>query len=114
MPDRLTFNLDTGAVSFDCPPSTIHELNSALDTLGQRLKAVAADPKSPQPPVEFRHTNGSDTDGMLLELFCNPNIWPSPFAAKLNLTLKTDQVRLSTELLLSQMREDISDYLERQ
>ncbi|MEL7083937.1 MAG: hypothetical protein AAF268_02770 [Cyanobacteria bacterium P01_A01_bin.3] len=109
MPDRITFNLDTGAVSFDCPLDTIHELNSALDTLGQRLKAVATDPKSPQAPVEFRYT-----DGMLLELFCNPNIWPSPFAAKLNMTLKTERVRLSTELLLSQMREDISQYLERQ
>ena len=109
MPDRITFNLDAGTVSFDCPSETIHQLNATLDTLGQRLKAVATNPKSPQPPVEFRYT-----DGMLLELFCNPNIWPSPFAAKLNMTLKTEQVRLSTELLLSQMREDISQYLESQ
>ncbi|MGK7911002.1 MAG: hypothetical protein AB4050_05880 [Synechococcus sp.] len=109
MPDRITFNLDSGAVSFDCPPETIHQLNATLDTLNQRLKAVAIDPKSPQPSVEFRYT-----DGMLLELFCNPNIWPSPFAAKLNMTLKTERVRLSTELLLSQMREDISQFLENQ
>ena len=109
MPDRITFNLDTGSVSFDCPAETIHQLNQALDTLGQRLKAIAADPKSPQPPVEFRYT-----DGMFLELFCNPNIWPSPFAAKLNMTLKTERIRLSTELQLSQVRDDINQYLEGQ
>ena len=109
MPDLVTFNLDAGVVSFDCPTETIHQLDATLDILNQRLKAVAIDPKSPQPPVEFRYT-----EGMLLELFCNPNIWPSPFAAKLNMTLKTDRIRLSTELLLSQMREDISEFLERQ
>ena len=107
MPDRMTFHTDAGSISFACPVSVAGQLNDALDTLIQRLKAVAADPKSPQQPVEFR-----STDGIFLEVFCNPNIWPTPYAAKLNFTLKTEQVRLSTELLLSQVREDIGQYLE--
>ncbi|MGK7909372.1 MAG: hypothetical protein AB4040_19355 [Synechococcus sp.] len=108
VPDQLTLHLETGSISFNCPHSTAVELNRALDTLVKRLKTVATDPKSPQPAVEFRNT-----EGFFLEVFCNPNIWPTPYAAKLNLTLKTDRVRLSTELLLSQVREDIGQFLGR-
>ena len=48
---------------------------------------------------------------MFLEVFCNPNIWPSPFAAKVLITLRDDRIRVTTEAELSQLHEDISAYL---
>jgi hypothetical protein len=102
----LTLHLDTGSLSFACTPETARELGATLDTLVERLKAVVDNPKKPQKPVEFRQKGDID-----LEVFCNPNIWPTPFAAKVYLTLKTEHLKLSTEASLSQVRDDLSQYL---
>jgi hypothetical protein len=44
-------------------------------------------------------------------VFCNPNIWPSPFAAKALITLRDDRIRVTTEAEISQIYDDISAYL---
>jgi len=49
---------------------------------------------------------------IFLEIFCNPNIWPSPFAAKVLITLRDDRIRLTTEAELTRVIEDVSQYLE--
>jgi hypothetical protein len=49
---------------------------------------------------------------VFLEVFCNPNIWPTPFAAKLLITLRDDRIRLTTEAELTQIIEDVNLYLE--
>ena len=79
---QLTLNLVEGSVSFSFSPQAARELQAAISQLMTRLKAVAAKTvptgkASPQPPLEYRYTGE-----VFLEVFCNPNIWPSPFAAK--------------------------------
>ncbi len=52
------------------------------------------------------------TGEVFLEIFCNPNIWSSPFVAKVLVTLRDDRIRLTTEAQLSRLIEDVNQYLE--
>lgn len=111
----LTLNLADGSVQFSFSPTSAQELQQALSTLMAHLKAAAqpSDPgrrspaQSPAQSLEYRHTGE-----VFLEVFCNPNIWPSPFAAKVLITLRDDRIRLTTETALSQLYDDLNTYLE--
>ncbi|MBD1853071.1 hypothetical protein [Leptolyngbya sp. FACHB-711] len=107
----IKLNLSEGSVIFAFSPTAARELQSAIAVLMQSLKATAAkaagSKPEPQPPLEYRHTGE-----VFLEVFCNPNIWSSPFAAKLLITLRDDRIRLTTEAELTRISEDIAQYLE--
>ncbi|MBW4595561.1 MAG: hypothetical protein KME46_22310 [Brasilonema angustatum HA4187-MV1] len=110
--NRLTLNLVEGSVSFSFSPQAAREFKAALDELMQSLKAVAAKTTpggkpSPQRPMEYRYTGE-----VFLEIFCNPNIWSTPFAAKVLLTVRDATIRLTTEAELTRVIEDINQYLE--
>ncbi len=62
---------------------------------------------NPQKSMEYQHTGE-----VFLEIFCNPNIWPTPFAAKVLVTVRDSNIRLTTEAELTRMIEDINQYLE--
>jgi hypothetical protein len=111
-PTHLTLNLVEGSVSFSFSPQAARELQAAIAQLMERLKVVAAKTTpggkvSPQPPLEYRHTGE-----IFLEVFCNPNIWPSPFAAKVLLTVRDANIRLTTEAELTRVIDDLNQYLE--
>jgi hypothetical protein len=110
----LTLNLVEGSVSFEFTPEAARNLQSAIAQLMQQLKAAAAKAASgstgkptPEKPMEYRYTGN-----VFLEIFCNPNIWPSPFAAKVLITLRDERIRLTTEAELTQINDDIGQYLE--
>ncbi|WP_392531329.1 hypothetical protein [Nostoc sp. C117] len=109
----LTLNLVEGSVSFSFSPKAARELKAATDQLMERLKIVAAKPipgcgkASPQPPLEYRYTGE-----VFLEVFCNPNIWPTPFAAKVLLTVRNINIRVTTEAELTRIIDDINQYLD--
>lgn len=109
----LTLNLVEGSVAFSFTPGAARELQSAIATLMESLKATAAKPAggkpNPQKPMEYRYTGD-----IFLEIFCNPNIWPSPFAAKVLIVLRDDRIRLTTEAELTRLREDLNQYLEQE
>ncbi|MBV6621604.1 MAG: hypothetical protein KI793_01400 [Rivularia sp. (in: Bacteria)] len=113
--NHLTLNLVEGSVSFSFSPGAARELKAAIDELMQKLKVVATKNASgggranPQSSMEYRYTGE-----VFLELFCNPNIWPSPFAAKVLLTVRSDTIRLTTEAELTRVIEDINQYLEQE
>jgi len=112
MSPQLTLNLDEGSVSFNFSPQAARDLQQAIAQLMERLKAAAAKATpagktSPQPPLEYRYTGD-----VFLEVFCNPNIWPTPFAAKVLITIRDASIRLTTEAELTRVREDINQYLE--
>jgi hypothetical protein len=109
---NLTLNLIEGSVSFRFPPQAANELQAALAGLMASLKATATKTvpigrAAPQKPMEYQHTGE-----VFLEIFCNPNIWPSPFAAKVLITLRDERIRLTTEAELSRLVEDVNQYLE--
>ncbi|MBF2035905.1 MAG: hypothetical protein IGR92_10595 [Leptolyngbyaceae cyanobacterium T60_A2020_046] len=111
-PAQITFNLLQGAVQFRFSPDAAQELKAALMDLVSRLKAIAARTsqgasRTPEASLEYQHTGD-----VFLEVFCNPNIWPSPFAAKLLITLRDDRIRLTTEAELTQILDDVSQYLD--
>lgn len=109
----MTLNLAQGSVTFSFTPEAAQELNQSLTRLMQSLKAAAAQPTSgvkkprPQPAMEYRYTGQ-----VFLEVFCNPNIYPSPFAAKVLVTLRDERIRLTTEAELTRLLEDLGQYLE--
>ena len=110
---RLTLNLIEGSVSFSFTPQAARELQVAIAHLMESLKVTAtkATPGSgkarPQKPMEYQYTGD-----VFLEIFCNPNIWPTPFAAKVLITIRDASIRLTTEAELTRLREDINQYLE--
>lgn len=109
---QITLNLLQGSVRFNFSQSAAQDLQAALKTLVTQLKAIAAQApgagkRTPHPSLEYQHTGD-----VFLEVFCNPNIWPSPFAAKLLITVRDDRMRLTTEAELPRMLEDLTQYLE--
>ncbi|WP_250124457.1 hypothetical protein [Chroococcidiopsis sp. CCMEE 29] len=112
MSPPLTINLVEGSVSFSFSPQAARDLQAAIAQLMERLKAVAAKATpggkaSPQQPLEYRYTGD-----VFLEIFCNPNIWPSPFAAKVLITVRDASIRLTTEAELTRVIEDLNQYLD--
>jgi hypothetical protein len=106
---QLRLNLVEGSVTFSFTPQAAQDLQGAIAQLMQSLKLVAGGggKTNPQIPMEYRYTGD-----VFLEIFCNPNIWPSPFAAKVLLTLRDERIRLTTEAELTRLIEDINQYLE--
>lgn len=112
MSSQLKLNLVEGSVAFSFNPQAARELQKSLSLLMDGLKAVVtqAAPGSrvtPQKAMEYQYTGE-----VFLEIFCNPNIWSSPFAAKVLVTLRDDRIRLTTEAELSRLLEDVNQYLE--
>jgi hypothetical protein len=108
----LTLNLVEGAVSFQFTAEAAHILQTEIAELMASLKVTAtksspATKAHPQKSMEYRYTGD-----VFLEIFCNPNIWSSPFAAKVLITLRDERIRLTTEAELSRLVEDITQYLE--
>ncbi|MGB5595189.1 MAG: hypothetical protein WBM62_14280 [Crocosphaera sp.] len=109
---QLTLNLVQGSVRFNFSPEAAKSLTMEIEQLMQQLKRVAANAGSggrPQPEksMEYQHTGE-----VFLEVFCNPNIYPSPFAAKVLLTVRDEKIRLTTEAELTRLIEDLGQYLE--
>ncbi|MGJ3254200.1 MAG: hypothetical protein ACFE0J_24165 [Elainellaceae cyanobacterium] len=111
---QLRLNLVEGSVSFSFTPQAAQEFKRAIASLMESLKGAAnhggvsgGNRPKPQPPMEFQYTGD-----IFLEVFCNPNIWPSPFAAKVLITLRDDRIRLTTEAELTRIIEDLNQYLD--
>lgn len=107
----LTLNLSQGSVTFPFSAEAGRELRQALDALTENLKTVAqAVAQKTRPPgaapLEYRHSGE-----VFLEIFCNPNLYASPFGAKVLLTLRDERLRLVTEGELSQLLTDLDAYL---
>jgi hypothetical protein len=108
----LTLNLIQGSVSFLFSAEAAQNLKAEIDILLQRLKTIANQASSPskpkpQPSMEYQHTGE-----VFLEIFCNPNIYPSPFAAKVLITVRDDRLRLTAEAELTRLIEDLEQYLQ--
>jgi hypothetical protein len=108
----LTLNLLQGSVSFRFSPNAARELQAEIASLLDSLKVIASNASSggrpsPRSTMEYRYTGE-----VFLEVFCNPNIYPSPFSAKVLLTIRDDRLRLTTEAELTRLIEDLDRYLE--
>lgn len=105
----LTFQTADGSVSVAMDLVQARTLQQALDELVQHLKEVAASSgqkKTPHPATEYL-----DRGEVYFELFCNPNIWPSPYAAKALVTIKSPILKVSTEVELSRFRDDLQEFM---
>ncbi|MEO1589972.1 MAG: hypothetical protein AAFU71_01635 [Cyanobacteria bacterium J06632_22] len=112
VPNQLTLNLVEGSVRFTFSTADAEKLKAALGELIALLKSVAAAKADGGKPKPVKSMEYQYTGEVFLEIFCNPNIWPSPFAAKLLITVRDDRIRLTTEAELTRILEDVNLYLE--
>ena len=109
--NNLTLNLVEGSVSFSFSAESAKEMQNAIAQLMTNIKAAGvktpATKSKPQLPLEYRYTGN-----VFLEVFCNPNIWATPFAAKVLITLRDENIRLTTEAELTRVIEDLNQYIE--
>lgn len=109
--NNLTLNLVEGSVSFNFSAESAREMQKAIAQLMTNIKAAGVKTPGtktkPQPALEYRYTGN-----VFLEIFCNPNIWATPFAAKVLITLRDENIRLTTEAELTRVIEDLNQYLE--
>ncbi len=113
---QLTLNLLEGSVSFSFTPDAARELKAAFAELMASLKTLAAAkaaPGSAGKPERLKSMEYRYAGEVFLELECNPNIWPSPFAAKVLVTVRDERIRLMAEAELTRAIEDVNQYLER-
>lgn len=106
----LMLNLVEGSVSFSFNPDAGKALQQAIAELMTSLKTVSGGSggkANPQKSMEYQYTGD-----VFLEIFCNPNIWPTPFAAKVLITVRDERIRLTTEAELTRLIEDLNQYLE--
>lgn len=110
--NNFTLNLLEGSVSFALAAESAHSLQDAIAALMQDLKAIATHQKSgskrpsPKPSMEYRCMGP-----VFFEVFCNPNIYPGPFAAKVLITVRDDKIRVSSEAELTRLLEDLNQYI---
>lgn len=109
---QFTINLIQGSIGFNFTEEAAKDLKQEILQLIQTLKVVATSKTgitgkpTPQKTMEYRY-NGE----VFLEVFCNPNIYPSPYAAKILLTVKDDRIRVTSEAELTGLIEDLDRYL---
>ncbi|NJN72567.1 MAG: hypothetical protein HC799_07000 [Limnothrix sp. RL_2_0] len=107
----LTLNLIQGAAAFRFTPEAAQSLKAEINALMESMKAIAGNASSGSRPqaqetMEYQHTGD-----VFLEIFCNPNIYPSPFAAKVLVTLRDERIRITSEAELPRLIEDLDNYL---
>ncbi len=112
MSDRIRINLVEGSVSFWFSREAAQSLRAAINNLMDSMRAIASakssgSPISAQPVMEYQHVGE-----VFCEVFCNPNIWPNPYAAKVLLTVRDEFIRLTTEAELSRLIEDLNQFID--
>lgn len=108
---QLTINLIQGSVSFNFTISAGEKLKQEINNLMQNLKEIAVQAKTGGKPKRFQSMEYQYTGDVFLEIFCNPNIYPNPFAAKLLITLRDEKIRLTSEAELTRLIEDLEQFL---
>ncbi|AHB87660.1 hypothetical protein NK55_01425 [Thermosynechococcus sp. NK55a] len=108
----MRVNLVEGSVSFCFSRPAAEALRQEIQALMERMRAIArakasGTPLAAQAAMEYQHVGE-----VFLEVFCNPNIWPNPYAAKVLLTVRDQRMRLMTEAELNRLVEDLNQFLE--
>ncbi len=110
MSQAITLNLADGSLQFSFSVLAAQALKTDLDSLITQMKAASAAATPRRTPISaMEHRHSGD---VFLEVFCNPNLWASPFAARVLITLRDDRLRITTETGLSQLYDDLTTYLD--
>jgi hypothetical protein len=108
---QFTLNLIQGAVSFNFSTEAAEKLKEEIAVLMQSLKNLALHAKTGGKPIPEKSMEYQHTGDVFLEVFCNPNIYSSPFSAKVLVTVRDDRLRLTSEAELTRLIEDLEQYL---
>lgn len=112
MTAQLTFNLASGSVAVNFTTTAANELLSRLKEIVSVLKTKTATVGDSSVRTVAKSIEYQYTGDIFLEVFCNPNIWANPFVAKVFISLRDDRIRLSSEVALTQIIEDVERFLE--
>ncbi|MCS6782609.1 MAG: hypothetical protein RMI89_10800 [Gloeomargarita sp. SKYBB_i_bin120] len=99
----LTLHVPDGTLRVALTRDVARELLEQLQALRQSWRQAIPPPR---PELNFVHC-----DTVRLEFFCNPNVWPHPFAAQVLVTVCHPQVQVSTQIGLPQLLADVSAFV---
>lgn len=104
----ISFQFDETSFSVAFSPELAQQLKESIDKLLQtfREKEKATRPQRWE-GLDFRHSS----DGVFIEVFCNPNAYSNAFQAKALVTIKSESMRLSSEGPLSNVKSSVEEYL---
>ncbi|NCO73708.1 MAG: hypothetical protein GW795_01545 [Cyanobacteria bacterium] len=108
---QFTLNLLQGAVSFNFSLNGAEKLKQDIAVLMQSLKEITLHAKTGGKPTPKKAMEYQYTGDVFFEVFCNPNIYPSPFSAKVLVTVRDERLRLTSEAELTRLVEDLEQYL---
>lgn len=96
----LVLNLPTGSLRVAFNPTAAADLAHQLQIFKHSWQHTP-----PRPELNFIYD-----ETLYLELFCNPNVWPSPFTAQVLVTVRHPQLQVSTQMGFMQLLEDVALY----
>lgn len=108
---QITINLVQGSISFNFSATAALSLKQEIAVLMESLKEIALQGKNGGKPQRKKAMEYQHTGDVFFEVFCNPNIYPSPFSAKVLITVRDDRLRLTSEAELTRLIEDLENYL---
>lgn len=109
--NQLTINLLQGSVSFAFNSLAAENLRTEINQLMNSLKDITLEKKTGQKLTPKKSMEYQYTGEVFLEVFCNPNLYANPFSAKLLITLRDDRIRLTSEIELTRLIEDLELYI---
>ncbi len=110
---QFTINLIQGAVSINFPVTAAEKLKQEMNELMNSLKAITLQASQGGKPSQQAYPNMEYdyTGDVFFEVFCNPNIYPNPFSAKVLITIRDEKIRLTSEAELTRLQEDLENFL---
>jgi hypothetical protein len=86
------------------------QLSVEVNELIAAFKAIAASAKEGkreiQKSLQYRHAD----DKLVVEIECNPNVFPDAFAAKAYIMVDDGVIRVSSQAMLTQLIENVRTY----
>jgi len=108
----ITLHLGETSVTF---PFSVDNAKAVSETLTGANKAFAAKEKAERPqrlPMLEYLQKGDANGDVFLEICCNPNAYPDAFQAKALVTIRKEDVKITSEGLLSALKADVDNFLE--
>ncbi|MCS7031857.1 MAG: hypothetical protein NZL92_10055 [Gloeomargarita sp. SKYG116] len=99
----LTLHLPDGTLRVAMAVAVAPDLSQQLDRLKQSWRQPVPPPR---PEWQFVYQ-----DGVQVEFFCNPNVWPTPFAAQVLVTVRHPDIHVSTQISLPQLLADVNAWV---
>lgn len=101
---------DSTRVSLRFSLAAVTELGNQINELIEAFKRIAANAadgkRTRERSLEYRHAD----DKLVLEIECNPNIYPNAFNALVYIRIDDGTIKLTSQALLTKLVDNVKSY----